>query len=148
MKNVSFNNAVDFEVSEDFFDFIASLFSFLFEVIFALLYVFDSVNDIKTFKENDVAVGGAFLHGVNFASKECDKFIVVIATVDYDFFVTSVGGVKQSNGSGGDLSFSFCVLVKNRTKAKFKNFGSGFFFDNVLTVLNGFDATTSDYLNR
>jgi len=135
MKNVSFNNAVDFEVSEDFFDFIASLFSFLFEVIFALLYVFDSVNDIKTFKENDVVVGGALLHGVNFASKKCDKFIVVIATVDYDFFVTSVGGVKQSNGSGCDLSFGFCVLIENGTKTKFKNFSSSFFFDDVLTVI-------------
>ena len=144
MKNVSFNNAVDFEVSEDFFDFIASVFSFLFDVIFALLYVFDSVNDIKMFKENDDVVGGALLHGVNFASKKCDKFVVVIAAVDYDFFVTSVGSVKQFDRSGGDLSFSFCVLVKNRTKAKFKNFGSDFFFDNVLIVLSGLKVVVSD----
>ena len=83
----------------------------------------NTVNDIKTLKENDVVVGGAFLHGVNFASKKCGKFIVVIATIDYDFFVTSVGSVKQFYWSGGDLSFSFCVLIENGTKAKFKNFG-------------------------
>ena len=135
MKNMSFDNAVDSEVGENFFDFVASLFSFLFEVIFALLHVFDSVNYIKTLKENVFVVGGALLHGVNFASKKCDKFIVMIAAVDYYSFVAFIGGVKQFDRSRGNLSFSFCVLVENRAKTKFKNFGSGFFFDYVLTVI-------------
>ena len=92
MKRMSFNHAVFLEPIKYFDKFVAGRFFLNFDITRVLLNIFNAINFVDTFEENNSGIRlftlGSFLHSIDFAGEKAGKFVGVIATIEGNFFVS------------------------------------------------------------